>query len=61
MQTYISADGHGVSFDVILSQPPYSAAALDSIAKIHDAVQFSLKNGPLAGAEFHMTGSTGGI
>jgi putative drug exporter of the RND superfamily len=59
MQTYISPDGHGITFDVILTQPPYSKEALDSISKIYDAVRFSLKDGPLEGAEFHVTGSTG--
>jgi RND superfamily putative drug exporter len=46
---------------VVLSQPPYSAAALDSIAKIGDAIRFSARNGPLEGAEFHISGSTGAV
>ena len=61
MQSYLSADGHGVKFTVVLSQPPYSKAALDSVAKIGDAVRFSLKNGPLEGAEFHISGSTAAV
>jgi len=61
MQMYISDDGHGVTFDVILSQSPYSPQALDSIPKIRDAIQFSLKNGPLEGAEYHVAGTTGGF
>jgi RND superfamily putative drug exporter len=61
MQTYISQDGHGVKFSVVLSEPPYDQAALDSVAKIEDAVRFSLKNGPLEGSEFHVSGSTAAV
>lgn len=59
MQEYISDDGHGVIFNVILTQPPYSAAALDTISKIQNAVSFSIKNSALEGSEFYISGSTG--
>jgi RND superfamily putative drug exporter len=61
MQDYISQDGRGVKLTVVLSEPPYDRKALDSIANIRDAVDFSLKNGPLEGSEFHISGSTAAI
>ncbi len=59
MRTYISQDGHGVTFDVVLKDAPYSKAALDSVSGINGAVRFALKGSALEGAEFHVSGTTG--
>lgn len=58
MQAYISPDGRGVVVDVVLTLQPYEGQALDSIAKIKDAVAFSMKGGPLEGSQFYVSGAT---
>lgn len=58
MGYYISPNGRGVSFDVILSIPPYTNEALDSAEEIKKAVAFTLKGTTLEKAEFYVTGST---
>jgi RND superfamily putative drug exporter len=59
MQVYISPNGRGAIFDVILSLPPYGEQALDAVGRIEDAARFSMKGGPLEGAEFYASGATG--
>ncbi|MDP4089986.1 MAG: MMPL family transporter [Bacillota bacterium] len=58
MQNYITTDGKGITFEVVLSTPPYGAESLDSINKIRDAIAFTIKGSPLQKAEFHVGGST---
>ena len=58
VSNYMSPDGHGTTFDVILSVTPYSTAALDTIKDINNTIKFSLKNTNLEGATFATTGIT---
>jgi putative drug exporter of the RND superfamily len=61
MGDYISPNNKGVMFDIILSLPPYDPRALDSIAHIKTAIDFSLKGGFLEKSEFYVGGSTEAI
>jgi RND superfamily putative drug exporter len=58
VDVYISKDGHGAKFEIILSATPYSTKAIDTIPEIEKTVAFSLKNSKLDGATFAMTGVT---
>lgn len=58
MSYYISPNGNGVSFDVILSVSPYSKEALDGAQEIKKAVAFAVKGTVLGNVEFHISGST---
>lgn len=55
---FTSEDGKGTTFDIVLSATPYSTTALDTITAIEDTVAFSLKNTPLEGTAFALSGVT---
>ncbi|NTV88853.1 MAG: MMPL family transporter [Clostridiales bacterium] len=61
MKNYISDDGHGLIMEVILTVPPYTNTALDTVDKIKEAVRFSIKGTSLENAEFHIGGGTGAL
>ena len=56
VSTYLSPDGKGTTFDLVLSVTPYSTAALDAIGEIRDTLSFSLKNTSLEGSSFATSG-----
>ncbi len=58
MKEYTTADGKGVTMEVILKVPPYSKEALDIVNKIREVVGFSMVNTGLAGSEYHVGGSS---
>ncbi len=58
MKNYISENGNGLIIEVILSVPPYTNQALDTVEKIDEAVAFSIKGTSLEDAQYHMGGGT---
>lgn len=58
MANYIAPSGKAVTFEVILSIPPFTSEALDTIQSLSENVGFSLKGSPLEGSEFHIGGAT---
>lgn len=61
MAEYVSENGKGVVFDVILSIPPYTNKALDSIKSIEDTIAFTLKGTGFENSEFLVGGSTAAL
>jgi RND superfamily putative drug exporter len=58
MSNYISDDGKGLIIEVILSVPPYTNEALDTVKDIRSAVEFSIRGTSLENSEFHMGGGS---
>ncbi|MDP4093127.1 MAG: MMPL family transporter [Bacillota bacterium] len=58
MSNYISPDGKGILFYVVLSNSPYSTQALNTIDNIKAAVSFSIKGTVLDKSDFKVGGST---
>ncbi len=58
VSNYISPNGDGATFDIVLSVTPYSTKALDTISKIENTVKFSLKGTDLENSEFVVSGAT---
>ena len=58
MDNYISSDGKGVIIDIVLSIPPYTNMALDTIKDIKQAISFTIRGTSLENAEFYIGGAT---
>jgi RND superfamily putative drug exporter len=58
MENYIAPSSDAVTFDVILSIPPYTSEALDTVDTLYSVMDFSLKGTAFAEAEYHIGGAT---
>ena len=58
MENYISPSSDAVIFEVILSIPPFTSEALDTVDDLYSVVDFSLKGTAFEGSEFHIGGAT---
>lgn len=58
MENYISPNGDGVIMEVVLSIPPYTEKALDTVGELKRVVSDSIRGTSLKDAEFHFGGGT---
>lgn len=58
MENYIPEKGNGLVMDVILSIPPCTKDALDTIAELRRVAEFTLKGTKLQDAQIYLGGST---
>ncbi len=58
MENYIAPSSNAVIFEVILSIPPYTSDALDTVKALKSTMAFSIKGTSFKGAEYHIGGAT---
>lgn len=58
MENYIAPSSNAIVFEVILSIPPYTSDALDTVKALKSNIAFSIKGTALEGSEFHIGGAT---
>lgn len=58
MENYIAPSGNAVIFEVILSVPPFTVKALDTVSELNSVMDFSLKDTAFEGSEYHTGGAT---
>lgn len=61
MENYISPNGDGIIMEVVLSIPPYTEKALDTVGELKRAIKDSIKGTPLEDAEYHIGGASATI
>ena len=58
MENYITPNGDGIIFEVVLSVPPYTEKALDTVGELKRVIKDSIKGTPLMDAEYHAGGAS---
>ena len=58
MENYITPNGDGIIIEVVLSVPPYTEKALDTVGELKRVVKDSIKGTPLMDAEYHVGGAS---